>query len=156
MAADAGFSHLNTRVWVKQPAWSQTPYWRTSFKTVDEFEYVAVFAGQKPHYVSRLTDEENNEWGYRSVWDIASVSSNDIHTAMFPIELPMRLIRLHTDQDQTVFEPFSGSGTTIIAAEAMRRSCVAVEMLPDYVAVALARFKEVTQIDPERVYESTS
>jgi DNA modification methylase len=153
-ALDAGYSHLNTRVWTKQPAWSQTPYWRTSFKTVDEFEYIAVFAREKPSYKARLTDEENNEWGYRSVWDITSVQSNDIHTAMFPIELPMRLIRLHTDQNQTVFEPFSGSGTTIIAAEAMRRSCVAVELLPEYCAVALARFAEVTQIEPERVYEA--
>lgn len=154
MAATAGFSHLNTRIWTKQPAWSQTPYWRTSFKTVDEFEYVAVFAGQKPHYVSRLTDEENNEWGYRSVWDITSVQSNDIHTAMFPLELPLRLIRLHTDENDTVFEPFCGSGTTIIAAEAMRRNCIAVELLPEYCAVAIARFAEVTQQEPERIYES--
>lgn len=154
MAASHGYSHLNTRIWTKQPAWSQTPYWRQSFKTVDEFEYIAVFAKEKPKYVARLTDDENNEWGYRSVWDIPSVQSNDIHTAMFPIELPMRLIRLHTDQNDLVFEPFCGSGTTIIAAEAMRRSCIAIELLPEYCAVALARFAEVTQIEPERIHET--
>ncbi len=151
MAAANGYGHLNTRIWVKQPVWSQTPYWHSSFKTVDEFEYIVVFAQKKPSYKPRLTDTENNEWGFRSVWPMASVLSNDIHTAMFPIELPMRLIRLHTDEDDLVFEPFSGSGTTIIAAEAMRRTCVAVELLPEYCAVALKRFREVTDIEPERI-----
>ncbi len=151
MLASAGYSHLNTRVWVKQPAWSQTPYWRTSYKTVDEFEYIAVFAKEKPPYVHRLTDLENNEWGYRSVWNITSVQSNDIHTAMFPLELPLRLIRIHTDEGDTVFEPFAGSGTTIIAAEAMRRSCVAVELLPEYCAVALQRWAQATGNEPEKM-----
>jgi len=148
-----GYSHLNTRVWVKQPAWSQTPYWRTTFKTVDEFEYIGLFAMEKPKYTPRLTDEENNEWGYRSVWEMTSVSRNDIHSAMFPLELPLRLIRLHTDQGDTVFEPFSGSGTTIIACEASRRTCVATELLPEYCAVSLKRFYDVTNIEPIREKE---
>ena len=148
MAASFGYQHLNTRVWVKQPAWSQTPYWHNSFKTVDEFEFIAVFATVKPSYKPRLTDDENNEWGFRSVWNINSIVANDVHTAMFPIELPMRLIRLHTDQDDLIFEPFAGSGTTIIACEAMRRSCIAVELQPEYCAVALQRYADVTGTTP--------
>lgn len=118
---------------------------------MDEFEYIAVLAKEKPKYVQRLTDVENNEWGYRSVWQINSVQSNDIHTAMFPIELPMRLIRIHTNEDDVVFEPFAGSGTTLIACEAMRRSCIAVELLPEYCAVTLQRFAQITGEEPERM-----
>lgn len=148
--SEIGYSHLNTRVWVKQPAWSQTPYWRTSYKTVDEYEYIGLFAAEKPSFTARLTDEENNNWGYRSVWEMTSVQSNDIHTAMFPLELPLRLIRIYTDPDDIVFEPFAGSGTTIIAAEATRRTCIATEILPEYCAVAIKRFHEVTHIEPVR------
>jgi DNA modification methylase len=147
------FQLIGTRMWLKQPAWSQNPYWRNSYKPVDEFEYIGFFASEKPKFVSRLTDEENNEWGYRAVWEIPSVSRNDVHTAMFPIELPMRCIRLLTDPGDLVIEPFAGSGTTIIACEATGRHCVATEILPQYVAVALERYRNATKKEPVRIHQ---
>lgn len=144
-----GYSLVGTRIWVKQPAWSQQPYWRKSYKPVDEYEYIGFFSLDKPKFKDRLTPQENNDWGYRSVWHMNSVSRNDIHTAMFPLELPIRCIRLMTDEHNVIFDPFCGSGTTIIAAEATNRYCVGIEKSPDYCAVALQRFLDVTGTMPE-------
>lgn len=50
-----------------------------------------------------------------------------------------------------VYEPFAGSGTTIIAAENLGRQCRAVEIAPGYVAVALQRYADAFGIQPELV-----
>lgn len=68
---------------------------------------------------SRLQPDEWTEWGSRGIWHIRSVRANDIHPAMFPIELPTRLIRLYSDEGDVILDPFSGSGTTLLAAQAV-------------------------------------
>jgi len=52
-----------------------------------------------------------------------------------------------------VYEPFLGSGTTLIACERLHRKCRAVEISPAYVSVALQRFYDMTGITPELVAE---
>lgn len=68
----------------------------------------------------------------------------DVHRAVFPIELPRWIIGTVFDLCKSVYEPFSGSGTTIIACEQLGRKCRAIEISPAYVAVALQRFKDAT------------
>lgn len=63
-----------------------------------------------------IKSRDGNIPGYRQVWDIPSVRANDVHPAMFPLELAKRVIRLYTDADDIVLDPFLGSGTTAIAA----------------------------------------
>jgi len=48
------------------------------------------------------------------VWQIPSVRANDDHEAKFPIELPLRTIRMLTDPDEIVLDCFMGSGTTAV------------------------------------------
>jgi DNA modification methylase len=55
-----------------------------------------------------------------------------------------RLIENNSSPGQAVYEPFSGSGTTVIAAEITGRSCHAIELLPQYVDVAVARWQAFT------------
>ncbi len=55
-----------------------------------------------------------------------------------------RPIENNSSPGQAVYEPFSGSGTTIIAAEITGRSCHAVELLPQYVDVAVERWQAFT------------
>jgi DNA modification methylase len=55
-----------------------------------------------------------------------------------------RPIENNSSQGQAVYEPFSGSGTTIIAAEMTGRSCHAVELSPAYVDVAVLRWQTFT------------
>jgi DNA modification methylase len=58
---------------------------------------------------------------------------------MMPVDLPERAIRNSSTAGDIVYEPFSGSGTTLVACENLGRRCRAVEISPAYVAVALER-----------------
>jgi DNA modification methylase len=63
------------------------------------------------------------------------------HPAVFPIALPEFLMRAFTDEGDLVFEPFSGSGTTIVAGQRTGRRVAAIEVAPAYVDLAVARWR---------------
>lgn len=62
------------------------------------------------------------------------------HPAVFPVALPEFVIEAYTDAGDIVFEPFGGSGTTMLAAQRTGRICRTVEIAPEYVDVAIKRF----------------
>jgi DNA modification methylase len=62
------------------------------------------------------------------------------HPAVFPVALPEFVIDAYTDAGDIVFEPFGGSGTTMLAAQRSGRICRTVEIAPEYVDVAIKRF----------------
>jgi DNA modification methylase len=64
------------------------------------------------------------------------------HPAVFPVALPQFVIEAYTDAGDIVFEPFGGSGTTMLAAERTGRVCRSVEIAPEYVDVAIKRFQQ--------------
>lgn len=85
-----------------------------------------------------------------TVWDIGfSGEHKTIHGTQKPVECMARPIRNHRCASEGVYEPFSGSGTTLIACEQLKRTCFAMELSPEYVAVALQRFKDATDRDPQ-------
>lgn len=63
------------------------------------------------------------------------------HPAVFPVRLPIEYIKALTDEGELVAEPFSGSGTTIVAAERTGRKCRAMELDPDYCEAAIWRWE---------------
>jgi DNA modification methylase len=63
------------------------------------------------------------------------------HPAVFPVALPEFLIRAYTDEGEVVFEPFAGSGTTILAGQRTGRLVRAIELAPAYVDLAIARWR---------------
>jgi len=71
------------------------------------------------------------------------------HSAAFPIGLPAWFIKAFTDKSDVVYEPFSGSGSTLIACEQLGRKCRAIEISPAYVAVALQRWADATGKTPK-------
>jgi DNA modification methylase len=82
-----------------------------------------------------------------TLWNIpARDDSGHGHGTQKPVECMARPIRNH--ESEFVYEPFSGSGTTIIACEQLGRKCRAIEINPAYVAVALQRFKDATGKTP--------
>ena len=117
---------------------------------VMEYEWVSAFAGSQHRFVKRLSKAEAKAWGYAGVWKINTVLANNDHPAMFPLELPERCIKLHSSTGDLVAEPFSGSGTTLIACERLGRLCRAIELNPGYVAVALERWHGATGKTPVR------
>lgn len=64
------------------------------------------------------------------------------HPAVFPVALPEFVLQSYSDKGEIVFEPFCGSGTTILAAQRTGRRVRAVELAPEYVDVAVKRFQQ--------------
>ena len=63
------------------------------------------------------------------------------HSAAFPVGLPAFFIKAYSDEGDAVFDPFAGSGTTLVACENLKRKCRAIELAAPYVAVCLERMK---------------
>jgi DNA modification methylase len=78
------------------------------------------------------------------VWDIDHAKSETGHSTQKPVECMRRPIVNNSSPGQAVYEPFSGSGTTIIAAETTGRACHAIEIDPAYVDVAVKRWQAFT------------
>jgi len=70
---------------------------------------------------------------------------------MKPVELVARALTNSSRSGDLVYEPFAGSGSTIIAAEQTRRRCVALEIDPRYAQVAMERREAFTACSAERV-----
>lgn len=84
---------------------------------------------------------------YNSVWEVdfngkARIATD--HPTSKPTELFQRPMRKHTNPGDLCFEPFSGSGSQIIAAELEDRNCYAIEISPAFVDVAIRRWEEAT------------
>lgn len=64
------------------------------------------------------------------------------HPAVFPVALPQHVLETYTDAGDIVFEPFCGSGTTLLAAQRIGRVIRATEIAPEYVDVTVKRFQQ--------------
>lgn len=76
-----------------------------------------------------------------NVWKMQPAQRNG-HPAPFPVELPMRAIRLSTWPGETVFDPFCGEGSTLVAAKALGRCAVGVELNEAYCELAARRLAQ--------------
>lgn len=76
--------------------------------------------------------------------------SRKVHPAPFPVALPQVFVGHFTDRDAIVYEPFCGSGSTIMAAHQAHRRCFAVELSPKYCDVVCERWQRMTGIVPTR------
>lgn len=79
------------------------------------------------------------------VWDIAPESAKRVqHPAPFPVELPERLIRLYTYENDLVLDPFMGSGSTLVAAAKVSRRYVGYDLDREYIELARRRLAVVS------------
>lgn len=144
-AYEAGLYLYDKRIWVKDPAWANSKWTTSTLKAVSETEDLYVFWKPGTYVVNRdrLTASEWKEWGLRQVWNIPSVRANDIHQAMFPMKLAYRVIKLYTDENDIVLDPFLGSGTTALAAIEANRQFIGIELMEQYASLARRRINEV-------------
>ena len=82
--------------------------------------------------------------GQDTVWEIPRPRRSEEHPTMKPVELVARALQNSSGQRDLVYEPFAGSGTTIIAAEQTGRRCVAIEIDPRYAQVSIERWEAFT------------
>ena len=92
---------------------------------------------------------------FSNVIQSATASGHDagVHGAVFPLSVSLRFVGSMCRDGGNVYEPFCGSGTTLIAAEQLGRKCYGMEISPAYVSVILDRWAKLTCRDP--VIEST-
>lgn len=84
------------------------------------------------------------------VWEIPRPFKSEDHPTMKPIELCARAIQ-NSETGDLVFEPFNGSGSTLMACEQLGRSCAAIELAPQYVDSTLRRWETFTGKKAERL-----
>jgi len=121
------------------------PYPRSGILKLD-YEFILIFKkyGAQPkvsHEVkeqSKLTQEEWNQY-FTGHWHFPG-EKQDKHLAMFPEELPRRLIKMFSFVGDAVLDPFLGSGTTSLAAKNLNRNSIGYEINKDFLAIIKEKF----------------
>ena len=96
-----------------------------------------VMVSKKTKEKSKLTKEEWREYT-KTVWHIANTSDRE-HPAVFPVEIPKRLIKLFTFYGETVLDPFAGMGTTAQAGIPLGRRVICVDENASFVRTIRSR-----------------
>jgi DNA modification methylase len=89
----------------------------------------------------------NNGWEtdkLSDVWTLPTSSGRDGHGAQFPLALPARCIAISTAEDDIVLDPFVGAGTSAVAAKALNRRFIGIDVSPEYIAVARRRLADAS------------
>ena len=97
---------------------------------------------EKQRQESKIRKEEFDSW-FQQIWNIPGASTKR-HPAPFPLELATRLVKMFSFVGDTVFDPFCGSGTTMIASFRTGRNSIGVEIDPDYCRMAAQYLKAET------------
>jgi len=87
--------------------------------------------------LSKIDKKDFNAW-FQQIWNITGASTRN-HPAPFPLELASRLVRMFSFQGDTVLDPFSGTGTTMVASLRHGRNSIGIDIDPEYCRMA-ARF----------------
>jgi site-specific DNA-methyltransferase (adenine-specific) len=161
---DLGFLMRGEIIWNKDSSGSPSTAWGSWLSARnptlrDIHEYILVFSkgmfsrkdlGRK----STISRQEFLDFT-KSVWTFAAESAMKVgHPAPFPVELPYRLIQLYTFENETVLDPFMGSGQTAIAALKTKRHYVGYEINEEYVKLARKRLEEFSlELNTRKLFE---
>ncbi len=142
-----GMDYMGAIIWQKQTTMNTTgggavmgsfPYPRNGILKID-YEFILIFKKQGKAPVPSLEQKESSEmtkeeWNtyFASHWTFGG-AKQDGHIAVFPEELPRRLIKMFSFAGETVFDPFMGSGTTALAARNLQRNSIGYEINSDFV-----------------------
>jgi len=149
----AGFDYMGAVIWQKVTTCNTSggatimgsfPYPRNGILKLD-YEFILIFKkyGASPKgseeikEQSRLTTEEWNQY-FAGHWNFPG-EKQDKHLAMFPEELPHRLIKMFSFVGDVVLDPFLGSGTTSLAAKKLNRNSIGYEINQDFVPTIIRK-----------------
>lgn len=128
-----GFELRSQIIWAK----SQFAISRGHYHVQHEPCFYLVRKGQNGHW--------NGDRTQSTLWEIDKPRKNETgHSTQKPVECMRRPIENNSKPGDMVYEPFSGSGTTIIACEMTGRACLAIELNTAYVDVAVTRWERLT------------
>jgi modification methylase len=144
-----GFDYMGAIIWQKVTTCNTTggatimgsfPHPRNGIIKID-YEFILIFkkpgmskkVSESIKEKSKMTTEEWNQY-FAGHWNIPGEKQNG-HLAMFPEEIPRRLIKMFSFVGDTVLDPFLGSGTTCLAAKNLERNSTGYEINPDFVSI---------------------
>lgn len=141
-----GMDYMGAIIWQKQTTMNTSgggaimgsfPYPRNGILKMD-YEFILLFKklGNAPKPTKEQKEQSamtKEEWGqyFSSHWNFNGVKQKG-HIAMFPEELPKRLIKMFSFVGETVFDPFAGSGTTSLAAKNLGRNSIGYEINKEF------------------------
>ena len=144
-----GMDYMGAIIWQKTTTMNTSgggaimgsfPYPRNGILKID-YEFILIFKklgnAPKPTPQQKLSSElTKDEWKeyFSSHWNFNGVKQMG-HIAMFPEELPKRLIKMFSFVGETVFDPFAGSGTTSLAAKHLDRNSIGYEINKEFESV---------------------
>ena len=148
-----GFDFMGQIIWQKSTTMNTTgggsvmgsfPYPRNGIAKLD-YEYILLFKKQGKAPVPSVEQKDNSkmtnkEWNtyFNGHWYFNG-ARQDKHIAMFPDELPKRLIKMFSFYGETVMDPFLGSGTTSAVAKMLGRNSIGYEINPDFIPLIKQR-----------------
>ncbi len=155
-----GFDYMGAIIWQKVTTSNTTgggvqmgsyPYPRNGILKLD-YEFILIFKklGDSPKptkeqkELSKMSAEEWNTF-FTGHWNFPGARQSG-HIAMFPEELPKRLIKMFSFVGETVLDPFAGSGTTALAAKNLDRNSIGYEINPEFIPIIKEKL-EVHQQD---------
>ena len=144
-----GMDYMGAIIWQKTTTMNTSgggaimgsvPYPRNGILKMD-YEFILLFKklGNAPKptpqqkAASEITKDEWNQY-FSSHWNFNGVKQMG-HIAMFPEELPKRLIKMFSFAGETVFDPFAGSGTTSLAAKHLGRNSIGYEINKEFAPI---------------------
>ena len=140
-------------IWQKPLAWTKRmnvsnheKTVHTSYRILDNYEPIYIFRKNGEREMpdeetvvnSKLTKEQWNEW-VRGIWKIKTVYKREQHPCEWPEELPRRLVQMYSYENDTVLDPFLGSGTTVKVARELNRQGFGYEREIQYKAAIMKK-----------------
>lgn len=149
-----GFLMRGEVIWNKASSASPSTAWGSWLSPKnpvlrDIHEYILIFSketfSRANHNNERQTMTRDEFLEYtKSIWTFGAESAKKIgHPAPFPIELPLRCIKLYTFENDVILDPFMGSGTTAVAALTSNRFFIGYDTNPEYIKLAEKRIKKI-------------
>lgn len=110
-----------------------------------DFEFVFCFKTGKRKHLSETFKTASNHWDVSNF----GAQNKEKHRACFPVELPEKGIKIGSEEGQVVYDPFLGSGSTLIACQKTNRKCYGMEIDPKYCDVIIKRWEDYTGLTSE-------
>jgi site-specific DNA-methyltransferase (adenine-specific) len=163
-----GMDYMGAIIWQKTTTMNTSgggaimgsyPYPRNGILKMD-YEFILLFKklGNAPKPTpeqKKASEMSKDEWieYFSSHWNFYGARQNG-HIAMFPEELPKRLIKMFSFVGETVFDPFLGSGTTSLAAKNLNRSSVGYEINKEFLPIIKEKMggDQLSIIDSQVIY----